>query len=51
MQQGARPLVLGLRIPVREVTACDDELGPALGHERAEIAFHLGFFLRSCVKV
>jgi hypothetical protein len=50
-QQGGRPFVLGLRIPVREVTAREDELRPALGHERAEIAFHLGFFLRSCVKV
>jgi hypothetical protein len=36
---------------VREVTARDDELRPALGYERAEIAFHLGLFLRSCVKV
>jgi len=50
-QEGGRPLVLGLRIPVREVTARDDELRPALGHEHAEIAFHLGFFLRSCMKV
>jgi hypothetical protein len=50
-QQGGRPLVLGLRIPVSKVTARDDELRPALGHECTKIAFHLGFFLRSCVKV
>jgi hypothetical protein len=36
---------------MREVPADDDELRPALGYKRAQIALHLRLFLRPCVEV
>jgi hypothetical protein len=36
---------------MREITAHDHELGRALPHERAQVAFHLGLLCRPGMQV
>ena len=50
-EKGGGTLVFGRAVPVREVTAHDDELGGGGIDERLQIALDLGLFLRPCMEI